>query len=270
MIAAHGRAAEGAHRGQHAEDGGEERDARGDERDERDGDQRAVDRGRARAGPAQLRREQREEGRREHRVQPQRARVAKPAADEGTGQRAEVPADEDAHAGRQERAVRGDTPGLCARHRGRLVDDQLGLHRAAQRPAAQHGCEGHAVDAVARGEQQRGRHGGEGAPAGAEHADDGELRGAGEDQERHRARLRDGQAGGHRQDAVGDPVGPGRQSDGEGVALDGAERHPPKKAKPGGAADPAFSALSCPFYGMICPWMPSIAQSCATCRRTAG
>ena len=79
--------------------------------------------------------------------------------------------------------------GLRDRHRGRLVDHQLGAEQPAQAAQPQQGRQPQAVQRVAGPEQQRAPRGGHGAAAGDHHADQRELGGAGEHQQRQQAGL---------------------------------------------------------------------------------
>ena len=131
---------------------------------------------------------------------------------------------EDGQAGHPEPEPRGWRIVLCDSDGRRLVDRQVGGGRGAPAPHAQDPAQLQRVEAVAhaehRGRRDRGRCGRD--TPGADDADEGEVRPAGEHHEREDARLPHGQAGGHRERTDTDAVGAGGESDGEALTPDGA------------------------------------------------
>ena len=132
---------------------------------------------------------------------------------------------------------------------------------------AEDGDEREPVQGVARGEQQGGSHRRRDAAPGAEHADDRELRGAREDEHRHRAGLRDGEPGGDGEHAVGDGVGAGREPDRERVAPDRRRRHAGRSVYER-CADGAFASAACIVRSSVKRSVsvraPSVARTCGS------
>ena len=117
-------------------------------------------------------------------------------------------------ASRASRAVGGGD-----RQRRRLVDDPVRRPQPAQHaPRRQQRHEPDAVDGVAGAEQQRAADGGQAAAPGPEHADQGELRGPGEHQQRQRRRLPDVQPGRDGRGTEGRAVETDREAQPDGVA----------------------------------------------------
>ena len=117
-------------------------------------------------------------------------------------ERADVPAHEHGQPGRPERPHPVAPVGLGHGHRRRLVEHELGGDEAAPPRTPDVGRQHQPVGAVAGGQQQRAGRGRPAAlPPAPIDADGGELRRAGEHQQRQRARLGHRQAAGHRQHA---------------------------------------------------------------------
>ena len=134
--------------------------------------------------------------------------------------RREVPQHEDRQPGGQEAEPGRGPGGPGHRHGGGLVDDEVGGEQPAPARPLQQRREPQAVERVAGAEQQ-GRQGPrEGSAAGGEDADQGELRGAGEHQQRQGAGLRDREPRRHRDGAERDAVRTGGQAHAQAVADD--------------------------------------------------
>ena len=109
-------------------------------------------------------------------------------------------------------------PAVRGRDGGRLVDGQLcGCEPSPAAHAEQRG-DLRAVEPVAHTEQPGRRDGGPGGTARADHADERELRAAGEHQQAQRHRLRQRQARRDGERAERDAVEAGGQRDGDGLA----------------------------------------------------
>ena len=174
--------------------------------------------GRARA---QLSGEQREEERREHRVEPVGLRVAQaPAAEHAQG-RAAGPRDQQHQRGAEEAAA--VDPAVALGDGERLVDGQLRLRQPARAAAAQRRRDRHADRQIAQVEQDGGDDRGGQRPALIEHRDRGELRRAGERREREHERRDDAHAGVAREDPEGHAER--RRRDRDRHDLAGAGRH---------------------------------------------
>ena len=141
------------------------------------------------------------------------AGAAEEARPERAEHRGDVPDDEDRGAAGEERQPGHRPVGGGDGQRRRLVDDPVRRPQPAQdTPGRQQRHEPDAVDGVAGAQQQRAADRGQRAAAGAEDADQGELRGAGEHQQRQRRRLPDVQPGRDGRRAEGRPVEADREA----------------------------------------------------------
>ena len=202
--------------------GQDDRHAGGQDRRGQQGDEDGEHGGGRGVAAAQARPEEGDEGGGSGGIQTERARVAEGVAEQGAGEGGEVPQHEHGKAGLPEPESLRAQLGLGDADRGRLVDGELGGHDPAHAADAEEARGLQAVEPVADAEHRcrRDRRRRRAQAAGADDADEGELRAAGEHQQRQQLRLPEVEPGRDGERAEADAVGAAGDADAPGLPDD--------------------------------------------------